>query len=63
MKERLNIDYDFLIAGTSNKNDASKKLPMLNKIMSFPTSIFIDKKETFVKFILVSLAQQQVIII
>jgi peroxiredoxin len=44
MKERLNIDYDFLIAGTSNKNDASKKLPMLNKVMSFPTSIFIDKK-------------------
>lgn len=44
MKERLNIEYDFLIAGTSNKNEASKKLPMLNKIMSFPTSIFIDKK-------------------
>ncbi|PHQ57038.1 MAG: alkyl hydroperoxide reductase [Lutibacter sp.] len=44
MKDRLNIEYDFLIAGTSNKNEASKKLPMLNKIMSFPTSIFIDKK-------------------
>jgi peroxiredoxin len=44
MKERLNIDYDFLIAGTSSKNDASKKLPMLNNVMSFPTSIFIDKK-------------------
>lgn len=44
MKERLNVNYDFLIAGTSNKKEASKTLPMLNNIMSFPTSIFIDKK-------------------
>lgn len=44
MKERLNVNYDFLIAGTSNKKEASKTLPMLNHIMSFPTSIFIDKK-------------------
>ena len=44
MKKRLNVPYNFLIAGTSRKNDASKKLPMLNQVMSFPTSIFIDKK-------------------
>ncbi|MEM7513538.1 MAG: TlpA family protein disulfide reductase, partial [Bacteroidota bacterium] len=33
-----------LIAGTSNKTEAAETLPMLNHIMSFPTSIFIDRK-------------------
>lgn len=44
MKDTYNVNYDYLIAGTSNKGDASKTLPMLNHIMSFPTSIIIDKK-------------------
>ncbi len=43
-KNHLNVNYDFLIAGTANKKAASEALPMLNKIMSFPTTIFIDKK-------------------
>ncbi len=43
MKETFNVPYDFLIAGTANKEEASKTLPMLNKIISFPTTIFIDK--------------------
>jgi len=44
MKEKLNVPYDFLIAGTSSTKSASESLPMLNKVMSFPTSIIIDKK-------------------
>ena len=44
MIERLQVPYDFLIAGTSNKDGASKALPMLNKIISFPTTIIIDKQ-------------------
>jgi thiol-disulfide isomerase/thioredoxin len=44
MKKRLNVTYDFLIAGTYQNNGASKSLPMLNHVMSFPTSIIIDKK-------------------
>ncbi len=44
MKERYQANYDFVIAGTSNKEAASKSLPMLNEIISFPTSIFIDRK-------------------
>ncbi|OIQ36244.1 MAG: alkyl hydroperoxide reductase [Bacteroidetes bacterium MedPE-SWsnd-G1] len=43
MKKRLNVNYDFVIAGTSDVGNASKSLPMLNKVMSFPTSIIIDK--------------------
>lgn len=44
LKKRLNVNYEVLIAGTNNKEEASKKLPMLNKIMSYPTTIIIDKK-------------------
>lgn len=44
VREAYNVNYDYLIAGTSDKGNASKSLPMLNHIMSFPTSIIIDRK-------------------
>lgn len=46
LKERLNIKYPILLAqyGTSDKKAAQKKLPMLNHVLSYPTTIFIDKK-------------------
>lgn len=43
-KNHFNANYEFLIAGTANTKSASAALPMLNKVMSFPTTIFIDKK-------------------
>lgn len=44
MKQRFGIDYEVLLAGTNNKDAASETLPMLNKVIGFPTTIFIDKK-------------------
>lgn len=44
MAEGLNADYTFLIAGTSNKQEAAQVLPFLNHVLSFPTTMFIDKK-------------------
>ena len=44
MKRKLGVRYDYVIAGTSDKKEAAKTLPMLNHISSFPTTIFIDKK-------------------
>lgn len=46
LKERIKISYPILLAqyGGSNKNIANEKLPMLNHILSYPTTIFIDKK-------------------
>jgi len=44
MKKKLNVGYDYVLAGISDSEDASRSLPMLNKIMSFPTSIIIDRK-------------------
>lgn len=44
LEARYKVAYPILIAGTSNKEDASKSLPMLNKISGYPTTIIIDKK-------------------
>ena len=43
MKEKLNVEYEFVIAGTDDKKKASETLPMLNKVIAFPTTIFIGK--------------------
>ncbi len=40
----LNVPYELLLAGPANKTEAAKSLPMLNKIISYPTAIFIDRK-------------------
>ncbi|MBX7094384.1 MAG: TlpA family protein disulfide reductase [Flavobacteriales bacterium] len=42
-KNHLGANWQFLIAGSASKEKAAKTLPMLNHVMSFPTSIFIDK--------------------
>ncbi|MFK7798666.1 MAG: TlpA family protein disulfide reductase [Aureispira sp.] len=44
LRKDLNIKYPVLFGGAAKKTIASKTLPMLNKIISYPTSIFIDKK-------------------
>ena len=35
-----------MIAGVSDKQAAAKTLPMLNHVLSYPTTIFIDKQGT-----------------
>ena len=44
LKTFFNADYDFLIAGKADKIATAKSLPMLDHIMSYPTTVFIDKK-------------------
>ena len=46
LKNRTNIPYPILLAqyGTSNKKLANEKLPMLNHVLSYPTTIFIDRE-------------------
>ncbi len=44
VKSRLGIEYDLLVAGTSDKEEAAKTLPMLNHVLSYPTLIFIDRQ-------------------
>ncbi|MBA3971345.1 MAG: TlpA family protein disulfide reductase, partial [Bacteroidetes bacterium] len=44
LKKRFDADYDFLITMKTGKDQASEALPMLNEVMAFPTTIYIDKK-------------------
>lgn len=46
LKERVGIDYPILLAqyGTGSKAKMEEKLPMLSEVISYPTSIFVDKK-------------------
>ncbi|MGJ5641436.1 TlpA family protein disulfide reductase [Formosa sp. S-31] len=46
LKKRLDIQYPVLLAqtGSTSKQSAQEKLPMLNTVLSYPTAIFIDKK-------------------
>lgn len=46
LKERLQINYPVVLAqyGGIDKVEAQQKLPMLNHVLSYPTSIFIDKQ-------------------
>jgi thiol-disulfide isomerase/thioredoxin len=43
MKEKLDVNYPVLIAGTSDKAEASKALPELNRVVAFPTTIFVGR--------------------
>ena len=46
LKNAVGIEYPLLLAqfGSVNKDEAQKKLPMLNRVVSYPTTIIIDKK-------------------
>lgn len=44
MKEKMGVEYEVLFAGTTSEESRAKALPMLNKVMSFPTSILLDKR-------------------
>jgi thiol-disulfide isomerase/thioredoxin len=43
-RQHYGIEYTTLIAGISDKDDAARKLPMLDRVYAFPTTIFIDRK-------------------
>ncbi len=42
-KKKIGMEYDLVLAGKSSKDVASAQFPMLNGIMSFPTTIIIGK--------------------
>lgn len=45
MKERVGLNYKILLAqiGTNDKGKAQEKMPMLNKVVSYPTTIYLDR--------------------
>lgn len=43
LKNKLHLDFTFLVGGQSSKTIASEHFKMLNEVISFPTSIFIGR--------------------
>ncbi len=43
LKKRYGIDYTLLYAGSTDQELRLKAMPMLTRILSFPTTIFIDR--------------------
>ncbi len=48
LQKAVGVPYPILLAqyGSSSKQQANEKLPMLNHVLSYPTTIFIDKTGT-----------------
>jgi peroxiredoxin len=42
-RNKFDLQYDTLVAGTSDKDEASAALPQLNAVLAYPTTIFIDR--------------------
>lgn len=43
LRDEYSIEYDLLVAGLSDKTLAAETLPMLNRVLAFPTMIFVDR--------------------
>lgn len=48
-QKHFDLDYTLLFGGKASKKLASEKFPMLNKIISFPTTIVLNRKHEVVK--------------
>ena len=48
-KERLNIPYDIVHGGYYDKSEATAKLGFLDKVISYPTLIFVNKDNQITK--------------
>lgn len=44
IKARLELNYPIVFGGNANRDSSSASLPMLGKIMAYPTSIIVDRK-------------------
>ena len=43
MRDHFSIKYPILLAGNASKKEAAEKLPMLNHVMAFPTTVILDR--------------------
>ncbi|MBB4077427.1 thiol-disulfide isomerase/thioredoxin [Lewinella aquimaris] len=41
--ENQEVQWPVLLAGSNDKNEAGRALPMLNKVISYPTLLFVDR--------------------
>jgi len=46
LADRYHVNYPILFGGSSNREEAGKTLPMLSRVFSFPTTIYVNKDGT-----------------
>ena len=44
MVDKLGVDYPILFAGSTDEANKQEKLPMIDRLNAFPSTIFVDKK-------------------
>src|SRR5690606_9860590 len=44
MRDRLDVPYTLLVAGTKDKELVAQSLPALTQVLSFPTTLFLDRQ-------------------
>ena len=44
LRDEYGIDYPLLIAGISDKDEAAATLPVIEEIIAYPTTVFLDRK-------------------
>ncbi|CAH1002230.1 Thiol-disulfide oxidoreductase ResA [Neolewinella maritima] len=42
-QENMGVDWPVLLAGSNDKNEAGRALPMLTQVISYPTMLFVDR--------------------
>ncbi len=42
--DRYDVQYPFLLAGTTAEADRARALPMLDRVRAFPTTLFVDRQ-------------------
>jgi len=47
-KQKMNIPYPVVYGGTNDKTKAAEKFPLLNKVVAYPTMIFLDAQNKVV---------------
>lgn len=47
-RDKMNIPYPITYGGTNQKSNASEMLPMLDKVVAFPTLLFLDRQNRVV---------------
>ncbi|NJB85818.1 thiol-disulfide isomerase/thioredoxin [Lewinella marina] len=48
-RDNMEVEWPVLLAASNDKREASRALPMLNKVISYPTLLFVDRNNRVVR--------------
>jgi thiol-disulfide isomerase/thioredoxin len=48
-RQLMDLDYDIWLMGSSDKSEATEALPFLDRVISYPTMVFINDKSEIIR--------------